>query len=115
LGVNILASCFARFVGGYPVAEESSLTEVKRQQELEVMNAIFQVLNGLDGESRQRVLQTVTTYYQFILSPQRAEVVTTDNRPAGPFSEDRSMSPKIFMMPGAPFLAFFARSGRSHH
>jgi hypothetical protein len=85
------------------VTDEGSLTEVKRQQELEAMNAIFQVLNGLDGESRQRVFQTVTTYYQFALpTQQRTEAVSDNGRPAGPFSEDRSMSPKIFMMQKQP-------------
>jgi len=81
------------------VTDKDTLTEVRRQQELEALNAIFQVLNGLDEESRRRVFQTVGTYYQFGFSVQPSAL---EDVPAGRFSEDRSMSPKIFMMQKQP-------------
>lgn len=85
------------------MAEEEQPTEDKQRQELEAINTIFQVLNALDMGGRKRVFQTVATYYQFgSANSPRAISGPTPNIPIGPFSEDRSMSPKTFMMQKQP-------------
>ena len=67
--------------------EEGQLTDSKRRQELEALNAILQVLNGLEEESRQRLFQTVATYYQFAPSLPRSVVGSTASTPTGLFSD----------------------------
>jgi hypothetical protein len=85
------------------VPEQNLPREPNPKQEQEAISAIFQVLNGLDEESQQRVFQTVAAYYQFPSSAQRrAAIHTSDQTLPGPFSEDRSMSPKTFIIQKQP-------------
>jgi len=85
------------------VTEQDTLTETHRKQELEALNAMFQVLNTLEEESRKRVFQTVATYYQLAPSAQRhTEISSGENAPTGLFSEDRSMLAKTFMLQKQP-------------
>jgi len=85
------------------VAEESAATGDTRRRELEVLTRILADLQGLDPEGRLRVLRTVSTYYQFSPTPEPHVPigVPEDSRP-GPFSEDRSISPKNFIMQKQP-------------
>jgi len=83
------------------VSDEAA--ESKRRQEIEALNTLFQLLNSLDEEGRQRVLQTVSTYYQFTPSATLRSFTSPNQEPGpGPFSEDRSISPKNFMMQKQP-------------
>jgi hypothetical protein len=75
----------------------------KKRRELEILNRILGDLHDLDLEGRLRVLQTVSTYYQF--SPEvrgRQPVGPTEEGLPGPFSEDRSISPKNFLVQKQP-------------
>jgi hypothetical protein len=83
-----------------PVTEENRPIQLLEQQ---AINAMFQVLNGLEEESQQRVLQTVVTYYQSAFPVQsRIPPRGAESPSIGPFSEDRSMSPKNFIMQKQP-------------
>jgi len=82
------------------VTEENRPIQLLEQQ---AINAMFQVLNGLEEESQQRVLQTVVTYYQSSFPVQSGIPPRGVESPSiGPFSEDRSMSPKNFIMQKQP-------------
>lgn len=75
----------------------------KQQLEQEAINAMFHVLNGLEEESQQRVLQTVVAYYQSAFPVQsRIPPRGAESPSIGPFSEDRSISPKSFTMQKQP-------------
>jgi hypothetical protein len=74
-----------------------------KQQELEAINAIFQILNSLDQEDQQKVLQTVSAYYQSgTYVPPRTAGRSPEPSVIGPFSEDRSMTPKTFILQKQP-------------
>jgi hypothetical protein len=82
------------------VTEENRPIQLLEQQ---AISAMFQVLNGLEEESQQRVLQTVVTYYQSAFPIQPRILQRDAESPSiGPFSEDRSMSPKNFIMQKQP-------------
>ncbi len=82
------------------MTEENRPIQLLEQQ---AINAMFQVLNGLEEESQQRVLQTVVTYYQSSFPVQSGIPPRGVESPSiGPFSEDRSMSPKNFIMQKQP-------------
>jgi hypothetical protein len=85
------------------VADESAVTDEKRRRELEILKRILGDLQELDPEGRLRVLQTASTYYQLspTLQPRPPVSGSDDGRP-GPFSEDRSISPKDFIMQKQP-------------
>jgi hypothetical protein len=85
------------------VTEQGPSKGPKQQKEQEAINSIFQALNDLDEEGQQRVLQTVAAYYQFAFSAQPRLSLRTGEQPvAGPFSEDRSMAPKTFILQKQP-------------
>lgn len=85
------------------MADESVVTDDKRRRELELLNRILADLQELDPEARLRVLRTVSTYWQFspTLQPRPPMGATEESRP-GPFSEDRSMPAKNFIMQKQP-------------
>lgn len=83
------------------MTDQTPPIELKQQQEQNAIGAIFQALNSLDRESQQRVLQTIATYYQFPLSTP-GEPTREEEAPSGSFSEDRSMSPKTFILQKQP-------------
>jgi hypothetical protein len=87
------------------VADETGI-EDKRSRELEILNKLLADLNDLDPEARTRILQTVSTYYQ-IGPVHQTRVHSTEERERapGPFSEDRSMSVKDFVMQKRPTTA----------
>jgi hypothetical protein len=83
-----------------PVSEEDRPIQLLEQQ---AINAMFQILNGLEEESQQRILQTIVTYYQSSFPVQSRIPQRGPESPSiGPFSEDRSMSPKNFIMQKQP-------------
>jgi hypothetical protein len=84
------------------LTEEEAMLAEYRKRELEILNRIFEDLNSLDAEARQRVLQTVLAYYQVSSGRQSQNPVDSGERRLGQFSEDRSMSPKTFMMQRQP-------------
>jgi hypothetical protein len=85
------------------MTDESPLVEDKRRKELEALNAVFETLNGLDEEGRQRVFQAVSAYYRLVLpSDQHAPAGLVTDGGTGPFSEDRSMSAKLFIKQKQP-------------
>jgi hypothetical protein len=47
------------------VPNETDLTDAKRRKELEARNEVFEKLNSLDEESRQRILEAVAASYHF--------------------------------------------------
>ena len=85
------------------MTDQETSIESDRKRELEALNAIFQLLNMLDDESRKRVFQTVETYYQFVPSSLPHPILSSEeDTPRGQFSEDRSMLPKNFMIQKQP-------------
>ena len=88
------------------MADESVVTDDKRRRELEILNRILAHLQELDPEGRLRILQTVSTYNQFspTVQPRPSIGAPEDSRP-GAFSEDRSISPKNFIMQKQPQTA----------
>jgi hypothetical protein len=88
------------------LTDGGAVTEDKARRELEILNKILADLHELEPEGRQRVLQTVSTYYQFSSTTQpRSPVGIADEAQLGPFSEDRSMSVKEFVMQKKPSTA----------
>jgi hypothetical protein len=87
------------------VADETG-TEDKRRRELEILNKLLADLHELEPEARHRILQTVSTYYQYAPPNQtRLPSTATQEAQPGPFSEDRSMSVKDFVMQKRPATA----------
>jgi hypothetical protein len=79
------------------------------QEELRLLNAILEGLQKLSEESRQRVLQTVATYFKFeaTISPRVHQIPPTEAQDVTstqhlPFSQDRSISPKQFLLSKEP-------------
>jgi hypothetical protein len=87
------------------VADQTGI-EDKRGRELEILNKLLADLHDLDPEARTRILQTVSTYYQMGPVHQTRVQSIKEQEPApGPFSEDRSMSVKDFVMQKRPMTA----------
>jgi hypothetical protein len=85
------------------VTEQGPPKGPKQQQEVEAINAIFQLLQDLEEDSQQRVLQTVVTYYQSTAPTYpKTSLPTTASPRAALFSEDRSISPKNFIVQKQP-------------
>jgi hypothetical protein len=72
---------------------------------VEALNAIIQVLSGLDESARTRVLNSVATFFEHEASrPQAPSInITTDSHSTRPaFSENRDPSPKEFLFQKQP-------------
>ena len=64
--------------------------------EARILNELIAAFRPLSAESRQRLLQTVATFYE-IGRGGASELVEARTQAAGQFSEDRSASPKEFI------------------
>jgi len=77
-----------------------------RTPELEVVTQVLAALEPLEADARERVIRTVSTF--FGISPSRGGLGSTvpDRQPSsitpGGFSEDRSLSPKEFILQKQP-------------
>lgn len=80
------------------------------QEELRLLNVILEGLQKLSEDARQRVLQTVATYFKLELTtnarvrhslPAEPQDVPSSGQPI-PFSQDRSISPKQFLLSKEP-------------
>jgi hypothetical protein len=80
-----------RDVGGNEDAIAAALTRV------------LEILGKLDSEGRRRVIETIATFFQ-IAQPARQHVVehSVRSQSSVPFSEDRSLSPKEFLLEKDP-------------
>jgi hypothetical protein len=89
------------------VTDDTVNVEDRKRRELEILNRILSDLHELGDEARQRVLQTVVTYYQFapIAHPGSQDAPSGVAAAPGPFSEDRSISPKEFLWQKKPQTA----------
>jgi hypothetical protein len=79
------------------------------EQELRVLTQILENLTKVDPESRQRILDTVVTYFRINRSSNAAlqsavipRLDQTSAEPGGSFSQDRSISPKQFIFQKQP-------------
>ena len=80
------------------------------QEELRLLNLILEGLQKLSDDARQRVLQTVATYFKFELttnvrvrqSPPIEPQDVASSSQSVPFSQDRSISPKQFLLNKEP-------------
>ena len=76
--------------------------------ELEIVTSLLSQLAKLDPETRERIVQTVATFYGFNLrgTPanfrQLSSTAPSSSIPESTFSEDRSISPKQFMSEKQP-------------
>lgn len=87
---------------------EASSTEPERknpenQNEIAAVTKIISELSTLDTEARERILQTVATFYGIGMRPiqspryEHSHAPEAPDRSGGSFSEERSISPKQFM------------------
>jgi hypothetical protein len=90
----------------YSLEQESdALTE---SRELEAVNRIIEVLRTLSVDSKNKVLRTAMTFLGLGTVDLRPSVrseqlpASTRNSDPSPFSEDRSLSPKEFMLQKKP-------------
>lgn len=86
-----------------------SVPDLKEAIEVQLIARILSDLSSLSQEARERVLQTVSTYFGFsnrASSTLRNTSALSNPQPgassAPSFSEDRSMSPKQFLMEKQP-------------
>ena len=76
--------------------------------ELGVVTSILSQLSEFDAETRERIIQTVATFYGISLrgtgssSRQQSGLVPLSSLAGTAFSEDRSISPKQFMFEKQP-------------
>lgn len=86
------------------MGDEAAVTNDRERRELEILNKVLADLQSLDPDGRHRVLQTVSTYYHFYPTSQPSPSLPRDTlaESAGPFSEDRSIPPKNFVMQKQP-------------
>lgn len=82
--------------------EEPSEVDEKRRREVEVLSRILADFQDLDQEARMRVLQYVTAYFALPAPTLPRPSTTALDAGPGPFSEDRSISPKSFVMQKQP-------------
>jgi hypothetical protein len=72
--------------------------------ELEVLSVVVQALRPLNDDSRRRLLQTVLTFFSVDLGVGGHTQVTVQpaEQQTGAFSEDRTISPKEFLLEKKP-------------
>jgi restriction endonuclease Mrr len=73
--------------------------------EIKILSEVLALLNELDASARERLLYTASAYFGVTRRPDRASASQTFggvNSSAMSFSEDRSISPKDFVMQKQP-------------
>jgi hypothetical protein len=87
--------------------DESAAVSNGAEEELQVLSSILSKLQKLDPQSRDRILDTITTYFGrqrsgvYRISGQGSQSVT-EAPVTGAFSEDRTPSPKQFVSEKQP-------------
>jgi len=87
---------------------ENTKIDASNKEELEVLQTVLSLLQKLDSDSRKKIINTITTFFDMGLSTQNNLYLgSTDTPPRSSsfmptFSDDRSMTPKQFMLEKQP-------------